>query len=91
MTRRPRPRRPDGDVWGLHATAAESTFPAWDAYSEKPASFLHWTVSADALLHEARRAAVAQLRAAGMTWREVGGLLKVTPQAAQQRYGAPRR
>lgn len=36
---------------------------------------------------QARRAVIAQARAEGHTWHEIGDVLAVTRQAAQQRYG----
>ena len=42
------------------------------------------------LVHEAgrlERAAVHNLRTAGFSWREIGKFYKMSPQAAQQRFG----
>jgi hypothetical protein len=39
------------------------------------------------LLGKAQRKAVANLRAQGMTWAEVGDVFGITRQAAQQRFG----
>lgn len=56
-----------------------------DAYLDLVALTAQARTETDALL----RLAVAGARAAGCTWESVGGVLGMTKQAAQQRYGAP--
>jgi hypothetical protein len=49
------------------------------------------TRSLDMVVDDTLRALVDQARAAGHTWAEIGGLLRVTRQAAFQRFGGTRR
>jgi hypothetical protein len=48
------------------------------------------TRSLDVVVEDTLRALVDQARAAGHTWAEIGGLLRVTRQAAFQRFGGRR-
>jgi hypothetical protein len=49
------------------------------------------TRSLDMVVEDTLRALVEQARAAGHTWAEIGGLLRVSRQAAFQRFGGGRR
>jgi hypothetical protein len=49
------------------------------------------TRSLDTVVEDTLRALVDQARAAGHTWAEIGGLLRVSRQAAFQRFGGTRR
>ena len=49
------------------------------------------TRSLDMVVEDTLRALVDQARAAGHTWAEIGGLLRVSRQAAFQRFGGGRR
>jgi hypothetical protein len=49
------------------------------------------TRSLDMVVEDTLRALVDQARAAGHTWAEIGGLLRVSRQAAFQRFGGTRR
>ena len=59
-----------------------------DTYS--PTDLLDTLATYRAHVEDAIHLAVVQARAEGMTWEQVGDLLGVTRQAAQQRYGAER-
>jgi hypothetical protein len=83
-------RRSTDDLWG---GSGATTLAAWDHYTDSPMTFLHWSADAERHLEQARRRAVAQLRATPnpASWTEIGRMLRVSKQAAQQRYGAATR
>jgi hypothetical protein len=85
-----RRRAPENDLWG---GSGATTLAAWDHYTDTPSTFLHWSADAERHLEDARRRAVAQLRATPnpTPWSDIGRLLRVTKQAAQQRYGSASR
>lgn len=56
--------------------------------AEQPLDFLGATREAATQIEAATRIAVDDVRAAGHTWQEIGELLSVSRQAAQQRFGS---
>lgn len=52
-----------------------------------PLSALVAARTAAEVIEDVTQALVAEARAAGHTWQEIGGLLRITRQAAQQRFG----
>jgi hypothetical protein len=69
------------------AAAVIAAVVAGDADAPRPMSAVAATDALQEALDDARRVTVAQARAAGHTWAEIGALLHISRQAAQQRFG----
>ncbi|KQR97395.1 hypothetical protein ASG12_15785 [Williamsia sp. Leaf354] len=69
------------------ATAVIAGTLASDSAAAEPMSAVAATDALQSALDEARQQTVARARAAGHTWAEIGSLLRISRQAAQQRFG----
>ncbi|WP_299575596.1 hypothetical protein [uncultured Williamsia sp.] len=69
------------------AAAVIAAVVGGDADAPRPMSAVAATDALQEALDESRRETVARARAAGHTWAEIGALLHISRQAAQQRFG----